>query len=76
MRESLTAFSFTPLVRNSHSDFTHLPLAFSQVVEEVVSALDNKKAIHARLAALGWISRCVARSKPTIEVATLTTLAK
>ena len=47
-----------------------------QVVDEVVAALDTKKAIHARLAALGWISRCVGRSKPAIEVATLTSLAK
>lgn len=46
------------------------------MVDEVVAALDTKKAIHARLAALEWITRCVARSKPAVEIATLTTLAK
>lgn len=52
------------------------PQLFLQVVEEVVAALDPKKAIHARLAALGWISRCVVKNKLANEVATLTTLAK
>lgn len=52
------------------------PQLFLQVVEEVVAALDPKKAIHARLAALGWISRCLAKSKPANEVATLVTLTK
>lgn len=47
-----------------------------QVMDEVVAALDTKKAIHARLAALAWITRCVARSKPSVEISTLTTLAK
>ncbi|CAM9413692.1 unnamed protein product [Ectocarpus fasciculatus] len=52
------------------------PHSLDQVVDEVVAALDTKKAIHARVATLGWISRCVAKSKPAVEIATLTTLAK
>ncbi|CAM9903323.1 unnamed protein product [Scytosiphon promiscuus] len=52
------------------------PHSLDQVMDEVVAALDTKKAIHARLATLEWVSRCVTKKKPSIEMATLTTLAK
>ncbi|CAM9251687.1 unnamed protein product, partial [Hapterophycus canaliculatus] len=37
------------------------PHSLDQVMDEVVAALDTKKAIHARLATLEWVSRCVAK---------------
>lgn len=56
--------------------FSHAILYPSQVLDETVASLDPKKAIHSRLAALEWISRCVAKSKPSVDPATLVALAR
>ncbi|CAM9113078.1 unnamed protein product [Choristocarpus tenellus] len=52
------------------------PLSLDQVEEEITAALDTKKAAHARLATLEWLSRCVAKPKPPVDTSTLATLAR
>ncbi|CAM9401832.1 unnamed protein product, partial [Discosporangium mesarthrocarpum] len=52
------------------------PITLDQVTDEVVTALDSKKAAHARLATLEWLGRCVSKPAPPVDTSTLVAFTK